>query len=502
MKDSALRTGAGLLALTLATSARLFGAPTWIEVKSPHFTAISDAGEGSAKHVLWEFEQIRAALVKVWPWAKVDSGLPFYVFAVRNEATLRTLGPQYWEGKQFRPIAFSTTARDRKLLALRTDIQEADEINANPYQKAYWSYVAAVLGSSFPRQLPAWFHRGVAEVWSNSLVREHEIQVGRPIRYDVAQLRDGAMVPLAEFLSAQRGSRLLTGESEIQMFDAQAWALVHYLMFGEQGTNAAKFNRFAQLLMKGTEPDVALRESLSDPKPYYDALHRYVSQPLFPFARIAVSLDLKVEGFTRRDLGAAEAASQRASFLVAMDRPTEARALAAEAARADPASPGPAEIEASLCDREKKPDEAKAAYAMAVERGSTRGHVYYRLAQLEFAREADEAALKRRETLLRRALELDPGSANTLSYLAETLLDLRRPEEALPFAREAIDKDPSSSYHRVALARVAWALGNPDDAIAVARSAVAAADDDGERRYAQNYLDQVLRAKAGAPPQP
>jgi TPR repeat protein len=494
MRHSALRTGAIAVSFCLVARSGRPAANVWIEVKSPHFTAISDAGEGSAKHVLWQFEQIRAALLKVWPWAKVDSGLPFYVFAVRNEAQLRTLGPQYWEGKQFRPVGFYVTGRDKTLVALRTDIQEADEINENPYQKAYWSYVAAVLSSSFPRSLPAWYHRGLAEVWSNSLVRDREIQVGRPIRYRLSRLREHAPIPAAEFFGAARGSRWLTGESEIDLFDAQAWGFVHYLMFGEQGQNAPKLNRFSQMLMKGVEPEVALRESLSDPKPYFDALRLYASQSLFPFARLPVALELKVEGFTKRALGQAEAATWRAQFLVAMDRPVEARALSAEAAQADPASPGPSEIEAELSDRENKPEQAKAAYAKAVELGSTRGYAYYRLAQLEFAQGVDEAALKRRETLLRRSLELDRTSGNTLSYLAETLVALHKAEDALPFAKEAVEKDPASTYHRIALASVAWELGRLDDAIQVARTALAAADDDEERRRAQRFIDDASQA--------
>jgi tetratricopeptide (TPR) repeat protein len=499
MRNPALRTGTGVLAVTLATSAGLFGAPAWIEVKSPHFTAISDAGEGSARHMLWEFEQIRAALVKVWPWAKTDAGLPFYVFAVRNEASLRTLAPQYWEGKRYRPASVSSTGRDKWFVAMRTDIAEAEDANENPYQHAFWQYVSSVIGHSFPRPLPPWYHRGLAEVWSNTWVREREIQVGRPIPRHISSIREHSTIPAAEFIAASPGSRWLTGETEARVFDAQAWGFMHYLMFGENGQNAPKLNRLSQLLMNGVEPAAALRESLSDPRPYVEGLRQYASLSIFPFAKIPVSLELKVESFTKRPLGAAEAAILRAEVLVAMGRPAEARALAVEAAQADPASPGPSEIEAELSDRESKPDQAKAAYAKAVDLGSTRGYAYYRLAQLEFAPDAEEAGLKRRETLLRRSLELDPTSANTLSYLAETLLDLRRPEEALPLAKEAVDKDPSSSYHRVALARVAWALGQPDDAIAVARSAVAAADDDGERRYAQNYLEQVLRAKAGTP---
>jgi hypothetical protein len=43
----------------------------WIEVKSPNFTVVSNAGEGRARNVAWQFEQIRAAIQIGWPWARV-----------------------------------------------------------------------------------------------------------------------------------------------------------------------------------------------------------------------------------------------------------------------------------------------------------------------------------------------------------------------------------------------------------------------------------------------
>ena len=35
----------------------LIAADTWIEVKSPHFTVISNAGEGSTRRLVWQLEQ-------------------------------------------------------------------------------------------------------------------------------------------------------------------------------------------------------------------------------------------------------------------------------------------------------------------------------------------------------------------------------------------------------------------------------------------------------------
>jgi len=37
----------------------------WLEVKSPHFVAVSDVGEKPAREVLWAFEQLRAAVHKL-----------------------------------------------------------------------------------------------------------------------------------------------------------------------------------------------------------------------------------------------------------------------------------------------------------------------------------------------------------------------------------------------------------------------------------------------------
>jgi hypothetical protein len=160
-------------------AARLAAAPApWVEVRSPHFRVVTNDGERQGRRIAWQFEQIRAALVKIWPWAKIDVGQPFVVFAARDEATLKTLGPQFWEGKRYRPTSFWTYSRDLAFVALRTDVPEPDEYGTNPYQTAYWGYVSAVFSRSFPQRLPQWYSRGMAEVLSNTLVREKEIHVG------------------------------------------------------------------------------------------------------------------------------------------------------------------------------------------------------------------------------------------------------------------------------------------------------------------------------------
>jgi tetratricopeptide (TPR) repeat protein len=216
---------------------------------------------------------------------------------------------------------------------------------------------------------------------------------------------------------------------------------------------------------------------------------------VFPFARIPVSLDLRAEAFAARTLSPAEAAAVRGELLVTMGRPVEARAFAAEAAKADPSLPGPWEIEAALLDREGKRDEAKAAYARAVEAGSKNAHVHYRLAQLEWVPNPDTAQRERLVARLQTARELEPGNAHTLSFLAEALSSQGKHQEAAELAVQAVKIDPSETYHRMALARILWNAHEVDQAVKVAQSALQTAGTDEEKKQVQDFLELAGRTR-------
>ena len=471
------------------------GPSTWIEVKSAHFTVITNGGHAAGRRVAWQFEQIRSALSGLWPWAKVDSGRPFVVFAAKDEATLRSLGPLYWEGKRFRPTSFWTSGRERHFIALRTDVQPPDEISANPYQTAYWSYAHAVFTRAFPRSLPQWYARGVAEVMSNTFVRENELHVGRVMERNVRVMRERAPIPLAEFLGADRRSPWLTRDSGIQLFDAQAWALVHYLLFGEEGRNAPRVERFNRLLHDGTAQDLAIKEAFGDMTPYYEGMRRYVARNVFGYARIPVSLEARQEAFASRALPPGRrpfsAAISTSRWIV---RSRRAR-LAAEAAKADPNLPGPWEIEAALLDTSEHREEAKAAYSKAAEAGSTSARTYYRLAQLEWTPNADQALQEKLAARLETARQLDPTNAYALSFLADVRSSLGQREEALQLAMRAVQADPAVTYHRLALARVLWSLQRTDEALQAAESAMKTADSEVEQQQVRDFLALVARSR-------
>ena len=467
----------------------------WLEVKSPHFTVVTNAGEREGRRTAWQFEQIRQALLVIWPWANIDGGRPLVIFAARDEASLKSLGPQYWEGKRFRPSSFWVSAADREYVAIRVDLPEPDDIGSNPYQGAYFSYVNLVFQRSLPVAAPAWYSRGVAEVLSNTFVRAKELHVGRLIQDNLQRVREGALVPFDEFLSATRGSKWLTQDGDIYLFDAQAWAFVHYLMFGEKGIHSGKVGQFNKLMYEGTSAAAALKEAFGDMTPYYGLMRAYITRSLFPYAKINVDLNVKAEGFVSRFLSLAESAQSRAHMLVAMGRGGEARAFAAEALAKDPASPAPDEVEGALLDREGKRDEAMGPYAKAVERGSKRGYIYFRLAQLTMGGVKPEmATIEKAESFLQKTIEYEPSFANGFSYLAQMKTDLDHPMDAILLAQKAIKLEPNQSYHRVTLARALWYAGRHEESVTTAQGAVSVADSPQERDSAQRFLDFARRS--------
>jgi len=113
------------------------------------FKALSNAGEGSTRNVLWQLEQIRGAIAALWPWMKTELSKPMLVIAAKDEETVRSLAPEYWERRgSVHPASVWVTAPDQHYMLIRTDLRGNDTNTSNPYTTAYFSYASLILNSS------------------------------------------------------------------------------------------------------------------------------------------------------------------------------------------------------------------------------------------------------------------------------------------------------------------------------------------------------------------
>jgi len=496
-QSSFTRTSVLWTAIVLTAASPLESAdPPWILMKSAHFEVISNASEGSTRSVTWQLEQIRAVISALWPWARVDLTRPLGVIAVKDENSMRALAPEFWERKaDVRPASVWVGAANRPYLAIRADLRGDDRALLNPYITAYHSYAALVIDASMAHPFPLWLSRGLAGVISNTIVRESAISIGPAIPWHLQRLRGGSRLPLSEVVAVTQRSAELSDGERLNRFDAQSWALVHYLMFGNEGQRRAQLDQLMALINGGKDPAVALKETIGNIQDFEGPLKVYVEQVLFPMMKASADLSVKREAFAMRPMPAAESSSARAAFHVAMRRPVEARALIDEARKADPNAPWSYAAEGLLFDREDKPDEASKAFAAAAERGSTDAYAYYRLARLEFRGNPDRDTLTKIEQHAKRATELNDRFASAYSLLAEARSALDpKTEGAMPLVRRAIALEPVDPWHHLAAARVQWRRSSYADALTEARAALALSRNDQERAAAQDAIKGIEAA--------
>ncbi len=467
----------GLLPLSL--TARV--ADTWTEVKSDHFLVVSNAGERKARNIAWQFEQVRGAIQQGFPWAGADLNRPMVIIAAKDEDTMRKLAPEYWEKRgETRPASVSVSGWDSHYIAVRADLQEEGQ-GQNPYRYAYWSYSALIFDENYNYRLPLWLSDGVATLLSNTVVSSKEIQFGVPIPDEVETLRTSPLLPLLQLLAVTRETPTYQQSVARERFDAQCWALVQFLMFSQQGGGSGRLNQLSALLLSGMPSAQAVEQVYGNLDALDQAYRLYVHQSIFRFGRLHVDTDMSTTKFPSRVLAPAEAAAAQAALHVAMNRPVEARALIAQARAADPALAVPDDLEAILLDKEKKADEARAAYAKAAERGSKNFWVYYRLASVSALSAADPASMADLTAKLERSTALNPNFAPAFEYLSNVQARQRQFDRALQAQQKAVALEPNEVGHRINLARLLLVVNRRDDAIKVVNDAMPLARTDQER---------------------
>ena len=485
-----------LLWLAVSTSS-LLSAEQWIEVKSAHFVVTSNSSQGETRKLAWQLEQIRSAIATLYPWARVDLNKPLSVFAVKDETAMKALVPSYWERKGgVRPVSVWVGGADQNYLAIRTDVAAEDTSDINPYVTSYFSYVSLVLDQSFERDMPLWLTRGLAGVLSNTLVRESKLLLGPPIPWHLERLRDHARLKLPALIAVNRQSPDYLDGERLRTFDAESWALVHFLMFGEGGVRWPKFDQFVRMAASGADPQVAFREALGPADDLEAPFAVYINRALFSARQVNVDASVKREGFSVRTLALPESASRRALFHAAMNRPVEARAAIAEARKGGAPAPDSHVAEALLLDREDKDDEARAAYERATEADATIGYAYYRLASLLWRADSDPATLKRVEALLAKAIERNTRDAWAYASIADVRSALGA-GDPLGMVLRAISLDPSEPRHRLRAANVLWRQRKYDEALKQAHAALEIARDEDARRRAKEMIDGITRARGG-----
>ena len=467
----------------------------WVQVTTPNFTVVANGGDKRARDIALQFERYREAVQTGWGWARQQLDRPVVVIAARDEPTMKMLAPAYWEkGSRMQPVSVFATAPDAYFIALRSDVRDEDNANNNPYQTSYWSYTSLALASAFEHPLPLWFRNGFAAVLSNSIVRNDHIDFGRPPDDMLRVLQTNIRLTMGEFLRLDQQSRYYTDSQTRSNFDAQCWAVVHYLLFGLAEKQPDAANRLVTLLLGGKSSVDAVTEVFGS----VDALDRefvlYRQRRVYQFLRVDAPNTVSAATFTSRPMDSTQVTALRARYHLATGRLADARALLDTLKARPTTAPAVFEIDALLLDREGRRDEARAAFVRAADANSDNFFSLYRLATLEWPTTADPARQARVEALLRRAVAANNAFGPAHTNLAIILTSQNKATEAVDIARRGAVLAPTDSGARLTFARALWGASRRDEARGHALAARGLADSDQERAAVQATLEFFDRA--------
>jgi tetratricopeptide (TPR) repeat protein len=447
------RAGRALILFVVATVAggaavATAAEPKWTMVRTPSITVIGDQSPSTLRDVAIQIEQFRAVVASLITNADRPLSLPTIVYVFGDRKSIQPFVPLY-NGKPSDVAGFFQGGADANVMLLSLQgFDEAATIIFHEYTH--------LLVRNAVRSLPVWVNEGLAEYYSGYRLERggKRATIGRPLPHHVLLLRERAM-PLAELLAVDDSSPLYNEGSKRSIFYAESWALTHYEM--SQGDGGKAINRYTTAIAEGRSQDEAFREAFgASPADVEKQLRIYVNRP----ALLVGGFDFK-EGIATaapgppRTMTPGEANAWLGDLQRRIGREREAAERIDAALAADPSAAigqvalgllrlsqhrDEEGLEALRRASEMAPDDFLAQFA----------HGIWRLRTGEVR---SKSALDEAVAALRRAIALNPNSADAYGWLAYAQM---LSELSLNDARASIERAIQLAPGRVEY-RLRWA---------------------------------------------
>jgi Flp pilus assembly protein TadD len=384
----------------------------WLQLRSPHFTLFSNAGERTARKIALDLEQLRSALAQLDPDLKLGSPTPTWIYVFKDTSSFAPYRLTY----QGRP-----QTGEGYFVAHPYGNHAA--INADPRRNAtriiYHEYLHEVLANNYP-DLPLWLNEGLAEYYSTFEVVGGAAKIGQPIPLHVVWLMRNALIPLPQLLALDTSARDYNEGDRRGVFYAESWALVHFLL--SKPERRQQTTELLRDLASGKRNGDAFRQSFGDLATLERDLRTYVQFGVFNEQRTPILEETSVP-LEIAPLAWPDALYRLGDLLLNNGDPqhTSAEEHFRAALKVSPKH-GPALAGLGRIAQDAgRLAEARANYAQAAQAAPDDFFLQYLygLSLLEPA--PDPADLPRAKAALRRSVELRPDFAEGWGRLAQAL---------------------------------------------------------------------------------
>src|SRR5258708_648916 len=168
------------------------GDSQWVEVKSPHFSVVTDTGDKRGREVAMRFEQMRAVFAVLMPKANVNITIPLQIVAFRNTKEFRAFAP-LWHGKPTELAGLFQGGEDRSFIMLDMSVED-------PYQVVFHEYAHQLMNGNLSPSMDPWFEEAIAHFFSSIEVDSKQARVGKIPDQTYLVLQQNGMMKVADLL--------------------------------------------------------------------------------------------------------------------------------------------------------------------------------------------------------------------------------------------------------------------------------------------------------------
>ena len=255
-----LRAFAAALPLTtllLAQAARA-GAPgdVWVSVRTPRYLFVGNAPEADVRRAAERFELFTAAFSELFPALGAHAQIPTRVFVFKDYESFRPYRPLY-DGETADFKGYFQSGGDVNHIAVPLVLSNEDSQQVHNHEAVH------LLLAATARRVPDWLNEGLAQYYSTLKVSPGGVVLGAPVARHAALLRQarGRLMPPARLFQIDRGSREYRAGAGRDLFYAQSWAIVHYLVSTDAGRGHLRLFRFLEMLASGMKLEESLKRA-------------------------------------------------------------------------------------------------------------------------------------------------------------------------------------------------------------------------------------------------
>lgn len=261
--------------VAVSSSAPVSAKDTWTSVRSKNFLLIGNASEKDIRQVGVRLEQFREVFSRLFTTLNVDSPVPTTVIVFKNEDSYRPFKPTANTAGYFQ------SGSDVNYITLKL----VKELNSeqDPFTVIFHEFTHLLVRNT-SGNVPIWFNEGLAEYYSTfSITDDQKVVMGRPIASHVYLLREKNMLPLRALFQVDQESPYYNESDKQSIFYAESWALMHYLILGNEGQRATQLDKFRELLSANVPMEQAFQQAFAMSfESMEKELRAYIQQNRYP----------------------------------------------------------------------------------------------------------------------------------------------------------------------------------------------------------------------------